>query len=91
MPVPGIPFAFPFAAPFNIVPLDLDWFADPESAAIWVLLAVWSVGGVLAATLFALLSGTSLPDLAKRAWRAPLAPQRIRAWWRAHQEMPFYR
>jgi ABC-type Na+ efflux pump permease subunit len=88
MPVPGIPFAFPFAAPFDIVPLDLDWFAGPESAAIWVLLVAWSVGGVLAATLFALLSGSSLRDLAERA---PLAPERIRAWWRGHQGMPFYR
>jgi hypothetical protein len=91
MEVPGIPFNFPLSVPFDIVPLDLNWFADPETVATWLLLMAWLVGGALAATLFALLSGTSLRNLAKRAWRVPLAPQRIRAWWRDHQGMPFYR
>jgi hypothetical protein len=86
MDVPAIPFNSPFAAPFTM-PLDLHWFANPETVAIWLLLMAWVVGGVLAATLFALLSGAPGRYFAWTVWLTPATPARICAWWRGGRRM----
>jgi hypothetical protein len=88
MQAPGIPFTAPFVTPFTF-PLDLNWFAHPETVLPWLLVMAWLVGGVLVGTLLA--SGTSGRLLARSALLGLVTPERIHAWWRRRRRMASYR